>query len=509
MEHLPRLNNKPVVETLRIKDEFDAEEFAAIFSEHDRLVILADIPGAGKTHSLLKYCQPFGNKALFVTPYNALADDLVKCKCELLDECKCVKAKTAITFNRLLGLLAHGEDPDEEPEHKSIRAYDVSAITHIVFDEIFCYKPQMLSQLKRFMAKHEGKIKFYAAGDPHQNAPIIGTCLSRLELKEFYIRTVGTLFPKQIRLSICKRVSSAHERERMTEIKDAVLHSDTDLLDICRKYFKPITSVEQLGEGRAVCYTNESARVVNRIRQEAEASELEKQGVKIHRFPALNRLYYMGQSLRCRAYNKAPRLYVNYTYMVSGFEEKGGVITGIYLNHNPFPWALSLIRKHFNYDFANTCHSLQGMSASDGVCLFDVEGWYITREWFYTALTRTRDLNKVYFWDAFQAGTTVSGLPAATDADFVELMVERIADHKKEDKKKGFDWEEEEYVDGERILELFHEQNKQCAHCGENLLARWKKGDKNATTIDRIDNDFAHVKDNVMLTHCRCNAARH
>ena len=320
------------------------------------------------------------------------------------------------------------------------------------------------------------------------------------------MRAVSSLFPNQIRLSICKRVSTDAERALMTEIKDLVLHSEVPLMEICRKYFKPITRLSQV-KGRAVCYTNESARVVNEHRQKAEAKKKAASGVTVHNVDG--RLYYVGQVLRARKYYKKPRLFVNYCYKVEGFQFSAtGAVTGVFLSGiDGFAWPVALARAHFIYDFAATCHSLQGLSASDGVTLFDVEGWYCSRPWFYTALTRTRCLAEVYFWDVKAVGP-VTGQPAAQRADFVLALEATLAGHRAADTAKGRTWEEGEYVDGAAISEMLAAQNGQCAWCAAFLPPRWTKKDGNGASIDRIDNARAHTKDNCCLACLHCQHSR-
>ena len=185
-----------------------------------------------------------------------------------------------------------------------------------------------------------------------------------------------------------------------------------------------------------------------------------------------------------------------------------GEVTCITLEEtDEFPWALSLVKKLFIYDHANTCHSLQGMSAEGGISLFDVEAWCATREWFYTALTRTTDLNEVYFWDP-DAGT-VSGLPVVLRSDFRQAMETRLRGYMDQDTAAGRSWIPEDFVDGDYIMALYDDQNGVCAHCAEHFPPRWKPKDHNQPTVDRVDNLLPHVKGNCVLACLSCNRARH
>ena len=501
---LPSIHNEPEVRTLLINDEFDASEFAAIFSSNNHVLVLADIPGAGKTYALKSFMATLGDKALFVTPYNALADDLMKGDDPVHE---------AITFHRLLGLLAHGEEAEDDVDEEGnvkVRGHDIAGITHIVFDEVFCYNPLMLGQLKRFLTKNatmeDGTArKFYAAGDKNQNAPIVTSCLSRLEMKTYYSRAVSTMFPTQVRLQVCKRVTGKEQQQRIFDIKEAVLNSKTPLLDICRTYFTPITKLNQV-RGRAVCYTNETARCVNDYREQRIVKSLEAAGQEVVRHEG--RVYYVAQTLRCRKFHKPPRTYINFTYTVTGFERKEGVVTGIFLEETgTFPWALSLVKRIFIYDNANTCHALQGMTASNGVTLFDVDIWCASREWLYTALTRTNDLGKVLFWDP--AAGTVSGLPLVLQSDFRQALEARLRGYMDQDNAAGRAFLPEDFIDGDYIMTLFFSQEGKCAHCAAWLPPRWQEKDRNQPTVDRLDNALAHIKGNCCLACLHCNTSRH
>jgi hypothetical protein len=258
--------------------------------------------------------------------------------------------------------------------------------------------------------------------------------------------------------------------------------------------------------GRAICYTNETARCVNDYRENRRAAVWEASGQRVVR--AEGRVYYEGQVLRCRKFNKTPRLYVNFTYNVRGFEEKDGVVTGIFLAEVPdFPFALNLVKRLFIYDHANTCHSQQGMSADDGVTLFDVDIWCASREWLYTGLTRTRDLQKVFFWDP--AAGEVGGLPVVMRSDFQQGMEAKLRGYKEQDTTAGRLWDAADYIDGHHIMALLEEQDGRCAHCQAWLPPRWEAKDRSQPTLDRVDNDLAHIVGNCVLSCLRCNNTRH
>jgi hypothetical protein len=220
------------------------------------------------------------------------------------------------------------------------------------------------------------------------------------------------------------------------------------------------------------------------------------------------RIYYFSQTLRCRKFHKTPRTYVNFTYSVTGFErDASGAVTGIFLEETrDFPWAPSLVKRLFIYDFAATCHSLQGMSVSSGISLHDLVFYFVTREWFYTALTRSRDLDEIYFWDP---SVVLHNLQVVKEGELELKMERKIAGYKVQDAKAGRLFEEANYVSVEYFKSLLDEQDHRCYMCAELVSLVWKDKDPSQFTLDRLDNDLAHVKGNCVVSCLGCNRETH
>ena len=124
--------------------------------------------------------------------------------------------------------------------------------------------------------------------------------------------------------------------------------------------------------------------MVNAYRHERAVAALPA-GTPVAR-PGGGRSYYVGQVLRCRKYKRfgrKGRLSVNNNYTVVALGDAGARVRETGGEERELTWAV--LRDHFSYALAHTCHSLQGMSVSDGITLFDVDFFYVTREWFYTA----------------------------------------------------------------------------------------------------------------------------
>ena len=90
------------VEHLEINDEWDTDEISKVLNENNRVIVNAEIAGAGKTTALLKTFPD----ALYVCPWNNLCLDLKK------------KGAESITFCKLFGLHVD--------EDKHYAKYDIS-----------------------------------------------------------------------------------------------------------------------------------------------------------------------------------------------------------------------------------------------------------------------------------------------------------------------------------------------------------------------------------------------
>ena len=59
---------------------------------------------------------------------------------------------------------------------------------------------------------------------------------------------------------------------------------------------------------------------------------------------------------------------------------------------------IHLIRTNFIFAHASTCHSAQGSTINEKITIFDYHHFFCSREWLWTAITRSTDLNNVYFF---------------------------------------------------------------------------------------------------------------
>jgi superfamily II DNA or RNA helicase len=58
----------PIPNVITVKNEFDRDEISDIIKNNDRLIVKANVAGAGKTSSFIHYANKTKSKLLFVTP---------------------------------------------------------------------------------------------------------------------------------------------------------------------------------------------------------------------------------------------------------------------------------------------------------------------------------------------------------------------------------------------------------------------------------------------------------
>ena len=111
--------------------------------------------------------------------------------------------------------------------------------------------------------------------------------------------------------------------------------------------------------------------------------------------------YEVGEILVCRkryAGKKKLTMHVNYEYMIK--EIHGSELTlQVCGNDKTFKVDINTVKTHCTYDYCRTCHSFQGASIDQEMCIFDCDFHYVNRFWLWTAIARTKQLNNVFFYE--------------------------------------------------------------------------------------------------------------
>ncbi|NBP03788.1 MAG: hypothetical protein EBU90_27550, partial [Proteobacteria bacterium] len=343
---------KQEVNNIVLKDEWDRNEIKNIINENNRLIIKAEVPGAGKTTSLLD------DNKLFVCNWNSLCFDLKK------------KGMNAVTYNKFFGIKWDGSSEIQGQRTKDIGNYDC-----VVFDEIYLYTVNQLERIALYMKENKDK-KFYATGDEWQLSPI--ESLSVEDTKAFYNNIINSMFPNQITLKDNKRCTDKEEQQKMKEILNKIKYgTKVEAIKCLKENFK---CVKNISTKKNVVAFNWTAEWVNKMLH----GNKEK--------------YYVGCELICRKTHsiKGIRTYVNYTYTVVKIDKNFITLTD---GEEEIELPLSVVDENFRYSYARTCHSYQGLTENEPITIFNVGHSFVTNEWIFTAVSRATSLSNVLIYE--------------------------------------------------------------------------------------------------------------
>jgi hypothetical protein len=147
------------------------------------------------------------------------------------------------------------------------------------------------------------------------------------------------------------------------------------------------------------------------------------------------------------------------------------------------------------HNYCRTCHSFQGSSIDEGITIFDWGNFFVSRKWLWTAITRARSLDKVYFWKYDEKPENMKRL-----MEYLELKVER---YRAQDRKAKREIVAESYVTATWLRNCL---GTCCQNCGDvlNFDIVDKKIQSNLSA-QRLDNSIAHEKENCVPWCAICN----
>jgi hypothetical protein len=428
-----------VVKTHEIKNERDTKEINNVIKSAKNMLLLGELPGVGKTTIACNYDS---KSKLFVCPFNKLCHSLKQ------------KKMDAVTLNMLLG-LGFNNDINKKASGLNVAAYDC-----IIFDEIFLYTPNNLKRINAFMKRHSDKT-FIATGDNCQNDPI-GIDTLNVENKSLYLREcMSHLFSDQIILKECKRLKKKKDIAIMMDLKKDIFDKKKDVMETIKKYkINVITDMKQLKTKSNICFFNYQCARVNSYVHNNMINRDDKT-VIVHN----NTEYYKGLELICKKHYKASkcRLFVNYAYDITKISSKYFTINEP-VESVSMTLPISMLTTNFKLPYANTNHSVQGLTIEEDFTIFDMNTPYINRNWIWTALTRTDDLKKITVFEHDAA--TINRLTASKMEQYFRL---KIANYVVQDKKAGREIDKENYVTTEWVRQCFFHQNKECCICKSPL----------------------------------------
>jgi hypothetical protein len=90
----------------------------------------------------------------------------------------------------------------------------------------------------------------------------------------------------------------------------------------------------------------------------------------------------------------------------------------------------------------------------------------------------------------------------------VQQLNQKIFGYKGQDGKKNL-FDHTKFVDLEKVIELLIKSNLECFYCKNKVLLLYEYvREPGQWTLDRIDNDYGHNKDNLEIACLQCNVRR-
>ena len=95
-----------------------------------------------------------------------------------------------------------------------------------------------------------------------------------------------------------------------------------------------------------------------------------------------------------------------------------------------------------------------------------------------------------------------------SEEDLLKYLKKKIVGYKQQDIKKN-KLDNDNFISLEKVVELLVISKLQCFYCKKHIKIKYtEKRDYNQWTLDRINNDLGHNKDNVKIACLGCNLKR-
>ena len=438
-----------------VKDEWNTDE---IIDEHilnsKRLMIRAEFAGSGKSY-ICKHLKTRNYRVLFVVHSNELGQ---QCGCEWT------------TINKFFG-ISFGDE--------RLTKFDYSVYDVIVFDEIYFHNVGKWALIWDF-CKNNPEI-IVATGDTNQlkNPERVSNVIS---FEKYADHCINLIFKNNIMLYECKRLKTEEDRHKLRDVKRMIFEG-TPFREIIDNYFKWTDKIEMYDNN--IAYTNNTCKMVSS---------------KIREMKNITEEYGIGEEVICRKYIKTmgTKFNVNFKFRISNIVGDIVVLQNVATNEKQ-NIKIELLRKHFIYAYCYTAHSKQGCSVDGDIVIYDWNEWYVSKNWFFTALTRATDFNKIKFFKYNKGEESKS-------KRIVEQYFERkVLNYIEQDKRAGRDVEGNAYVDVDFLMNLM---NTQCENCNEPLVIDFEDGKVSSNiSCQRVNCCEAHFKDNCKGYCVSCNCA--
>ena len=300
------------------------------------------------------------------------------------------------------------------------------------------------------------------------------------------------IFKNNIMLYECKRLKTEEDRQKLRDVKRMIMNSEP-ILNVIEKHFG-------WSEGNEICENN--IAYTNRTCREVSSRMRKMKGIEDE--------YVIGEEVICRKYvkNKGTVFNVNFRFKISNIVGEIVVLQNVATNEKQ-NIELKVLRKNFIYAYCYTTHSKQGCSVDGDIVIYDWSRWYCSKNWYWTSVTRSTDLNRVKFYKYDADENDMSKLKVET------YFKNKIMNYEEQDRKAGRDLDGDgsldpsgrsyDFVDVDFLMNMM---NTQCQNCNEPLVIDFEDGKVSSNiSCQRVNNDIGHFKDNCIGFCVSCNCA--
>lgn len=462
-----RLHEKERNKVIRFEDEWNIKP-----SDIPDDTLIYGLAGTGKSYVQKMRCN---KDTLYITPCNTLAVNIKK---ELKENNR--ENCTATTFAKLTGSI--------DGEYKrEITKFNITSYKYIVIEEIYTYNVSDLTILKAFKEAHKD-IVFFANGGGEQ--------LENVQVKteeeiEYIDRCIKKLFKNIIELVHNKRLNGA-ELEKNNAVISDIFVNKLKPVDIIHKHFSDrVISFEDNTCRKNICYTNDTVHLVN--------LKMNQKFNNTYDFKVGDAIIYKG--FKTLIMENGFTLYKNNSYMITSMDNEHVVLTEI-LDGLECTYEVKNLKANFDFSWGVTCHSIQGLTYREPICVFEANEYYVNKRWFYVCISRVTSFKDLYFC-----------LDKMNSGQFKNLNY-KIQSYIKTDNEKGFVLPDGfKYVDAEWVKTAFKNQKGSCFHCGCGMRKNWTdERDNEQYSVDRLDNAQGHwfstKHSNIVLSCWKCNYTR-
>lgn len=475
---------------------------------HKRFLILADLPGSGKTHLSKKFItyNPSIKKAadaettgirfptaLFVCPSKKQAEELTR------------DGWRADTVCKFFGHMV---------DNTKVSAYSDAAIRQlqiVVFEEIYMYNTEMRQSVYRFMRRYPD-IWVLANGDPLQLHPIeTHMKLSKAEQKRFRQANIEAMFPEALCLQTNKSMKSAEDRHWLAVIKQMLFPTDgrrplmpLEINGVLKALgfagFDEYSSLEScptehpLGLKHLGYMNNTVSKITHLVmRKQGRRSTLPVPGDEV------SCIRYLAKTGNRQAVTNQSEWIVQSQEVGETSGSEYWVLASAHEESKTISIGAQTFSRHFAHSIGCTSYKFQGGRTDDYVVCHDMQyTQFADAEYFWMCLTRVRSLKNF----------ALCILPATHlfQADY-RMMATSTKAMAASDKAAG--------RDAVPVASLAHmkavmkEQRWRCAGCCGRMLDCVEGTGERRWVADRIDCHLGHIDGNIQfLCAEECNTSK-